>query len=83
MPLLPGHHAARIAEASAFVRFRTESRDMPRPHTVVVGKPRSGSESDQSLHYPVDEWTQGQARKHAKTAGAIHFEPSKETAIDG
>jgi len=46
-------------------------------YRVIYGKPKGGDGSvDQAYRYPVDEWSESEARDHCKAHNGILFEPA-------
>lgn len=63
----PNEHSCRIYSPSSFIRFRRDNRKDP---PVIYGfRPYGKGSAVQAYRYPVEEWTEAEARKHCKRQG--------------
>ena len=79
----PNFHACRIREPGDFDRFRTATETIEdgdyegRSIVVLYGREKETGDWDiASYRFPVDEWSEGDARKWCAAHDGIKFEPA-------
>ena len=79
----PGFHSCRLRDPSEFEKgsFRTIKRDTQAGRVqMIIGKLKGKSTTTaQAIRYPIDQFTEGEARKLCEKAGGKSFEPAKKT----
>jgi len=76
----PNEHACRLREPSDFEpdSFRREDREHEgKPYAVIMGKlDGEDSMTEQAYRYPIDEWSEDDARAHCRSHNGETFEPA-------
>ena len=80
----PQEHACRLRDPREFAprSFRSmERRHGSRPYRVILGKLEGRNAPadpmvEQAYRYPVDVWTEDQARAHCREHDGARFEPA-------
>jgi hypothetical protein len=74
----PNEHACRLVDPDNVEVVGSEERKHDgRTYRVIFGKPKGGDGSvDQAYRYPVDVWTESEARIHCEAHEGALFEPA-------
>lgn len=85
----PNEHAARLRDPDdfdpdSFTRITREAASFDgREYGVIIGELEdSGDSEDQAFRYPIADWSEADARKHAEDHDAILFEPAEPLEDD-
>ena len=78
---MEGRHACRLRDPGDFQdgSFRTVARESDgKPYQIVMGRLKGESTmTEQSYRYPMDSWSEAEARAHCRGHDGMLFEPGK------
>ena len=77
----PNNHACVIDASSEVVGSQSREHD-GKKYTVRIGKKKGGGSGDHSYLYPIDTWTEAEARAHCKSHDGTFEAASKSKMVN-
>jgi len=78
----PGEHSCRIADPSKFREDSFRRITSGKLAIIIAKKPGEETTTTQAFRYPIDDWTEAEARAHCEKEGGV-FEPAEGHKREG